>query len=47
MEMSLLSHLSKKFLDVFIHRQVYMNIVDGIRKLLILLIVVFHGDSDH
>lgn len=47
MEMSLLSHLSKKLLDVFIHRQVYMNIEGGIQKLPTLLIAVLHGDSDH
>lgn len=46
MEISLLSHLSKKFRDVFTRRLVYMNIEDGIQKLPTLLIAVLHGDSE-
>lgn len=45
--MFLWSHLSKGFLDVFIHPQVYMSTGDGIQKLPTQHIVVLLGVSDH
>jgi len=44
--MSLLSHLSRKFPDVYIHQQVYMSIVVGTQKLPILHTGGFLGALD-
>lgn len=47
MEMYLLSHLSKRFLDVFIHLLACLSIEVGIQKLLTPVIDVLLGVSGH
>lgn len=46
MEMYRLNHPSRRYQDVYIRQQVYMNIEVGIQKLQILPIAVLHGDLD-